>query len=416
MKNNLSNQINDLSASFLIARKSITRGGKSTLFLLILVLSLSFFEMMVITGIISGVYQEMINSAKNLLSSDIIISPRTQPQIKEFIDEQTKVRAQIETIPGVVATARHYITAGAVSFDKGKNGKFKTVSGLVVGIDPEEEKRVLTTTSRLLIDGKSLDAADTDQVLIGSAMAGGYKAKTSDDLGGVKIGDKVRLAYSNGVAKVYTVKGIYDDTMRSGQIFITANEAESVFSVYDSASQIMVKTDSISRSDDLYVAKIKSMFPELKVQDYNIFLGQLTDFLAAINMISVILSVISILVAAIVIFVIIYVNALNKRRQIGILKAIGIKQSIIINAYIMQSLFYTFSGVIIGLTLVFGIAVPFLEAHPLVLVANLANLTLYYTPVKIAVAISSFFVAGYLAGRIPAWMVAKQDIIKAIWG
>ncbi len=84
------------------------------------------------------------------------------------------------------------------------------------------------------------------------------------------------------------------------------------------------------------------MFPELKVQDYNIFLGQLTDFLAAINMISVILSVISILVAAIVIFVIIYVNALNKRRQIGILKAIGIKQSIIINAYIMQSLFLHF--------------------------------------------------------------------------
>jgi ABC-type transport system, involved in lipoprotein release, permease component len=133
-------------------------------------------------------------------------------------------------------------------------------------------------------------------------------------------------------------------------------------------------------------------------------------------MISVILSVISILVAAIVIFVIIYVNALNKRRQIGILKAIGIKQSIIINAYIMQSLFYTFFGVIIGLALVFCITVPFLKAHPLVLVANLANLTLYYTPVKIAVAISSFFVAGYLAGRIPAWMVAKQDIIKAIWG
>jgi ABC-type antimicrobial peptide transport system permease subunit len=50
------------------------------------------------------------------------------------------------------------------------------------------------------------------------------------------------------------------------------------------------------------------------------------------------------------------------------------------------------------------------------LVANLANLTLYYTPAKIAVAISSFFIAGYLAGRIPAWMVAKQDIIKAIWG
>jgi len=51
--------------------------------------------------------------------------------------------------------------------------------------------------------------------------------------------------------------------------------------------------------------------------------------LTAVNLISTILSIISILVAAIVIFVIIYVNAINKRRQIGILKAIGIKQKLL---------------------------------------------------------------------------------------
>jgi len=137
----------------------------------------------------------------------------------------------------------------------------------------------------------------------------------------------------------YTVKGIYDDAIRLSQVFITAKEAESILSVYNNASQILVKTDSNADTVGIYTAKIQSMFPHLKVRDYNVFLGSMAAMLTAVNLISTILSVISILVAAIVIFVIIYVNALNKKRQIGILKAIGIKQKIIINAYIIQALF-----------------------------------------------------------------------------
>jgi putative ABC transport system permease protein len=408
--------MNDLQTSFFIARKSITRGSKSTLVLLISVLALSFMEMMFISGVISGMHYSAIESAKKYLSSDLIIGPQEEPQSKEYIADQAKVRAQVETIPGVVATARHYLAAGSLAFDKERNGKFKTVSGAVVGIDPENEKRVLVVASQLIVAGKSLDSADTDQILIGSAAAGGYAAKAADDLGGVKVGDKVQLTYSNGTMRKYTVKGIYDDTMRSSQIFITAKEAESVLSVYDNASQIVVKTDPKVNSSAGYISKIKSIFPHLKVQSYDAYLGSLTSMLEAMNFISLILSVISVLVAAITIFVLIYVNAINKRQQIGILKAIGIKQKIIIDAYIIQAIFYTICGVAIGSWLVFGLLQPMLIIHPVPLVVNMVNLVLVYSSTKIIVSISAFFIAGYLAGRIPAWMVARQDILKAIWG
>jgi len=133
--------MSDLQTSFFIARKLITRGSKSTVILLILVLCLSFYEMMIVTGIISGMYDETINSAKNYLSADVIIGPQEIPEQKQFISEQNKVRAQIETIPGVIATARHYAIAGSLSFDKENNGKFKTVAGIITGIDPENEGR-----------------------------------------------------------------------------------------------------------------------------------------------------------------------------------------------------------------------------------------------------------------------------------
>jgi len=61
--------------------------------------------------------------------------------------------------------------------------------------------------------------------------------------------------------------------MRLSQVFITAKEAESVLSTYNSASQILVKTDLSNTPLEAYTARIQAMFPNLKVQDYNILLG-----------------------------------------------------------------------------------------------------------------------------------------------
>ena len=158
------------------------------------------------------------------------------------------------------------------------------------------------------------------------------------------------------------------------------------------------------------------MAPELKVQNYNDLLGSFASFLKALDLVQLIVSAISVVVAAITIFVLIYVNAINKRRQIGILKAIGIKKSIIVNAYIFQSIFYTVCGIGIGCFLVFGLLQPLLTAHPIPLIVGLMNLVLIYSPLRVGLSIVSFIAAGYLAGRIPANLVARQDILKAIWG
>jgi putative ABC transport system permease protein len=216
--------------------------------------------------------------------------------------------------------------------------------------------------------------------------------------------------------KTYTVKGIYNDIMGIFETFISAKEAESVLSTYNNASQILVKTDSNYDTAEHFQSKIKSMYPSLKINNYNELIASFASFLQALDLISVVVGVISVIVAMITLFVLIYVNALNKRRQIGILKAIGIKQSIIINAYIMQSLFYTLCGVTLGSLLVFCVLQPLLIAHPIPLIEGLMNLIVVYSPLVIIISVMSFLIAGYLAGRIPAWLVAKQDILQAIWG
>ncbi len=404
--------MNDFKTASFIAYKSILKGNKSTHALLIFVLSLSFLNMMFISGILSGLENTFTKVIIDVWSSHIIIAPEQEPQQKQFIQNQNEVRSQIETIPGVIATARHYQLAGSVSFDKEKNGVSKSISGAILGIDPSQEKGVLTLDS-FMLEGEYLSDQDTDQILLSSALAGGYGLPAPNDLGGVKVGDKVQLTFSNGIIRTYNVKGIYDDSIGIFFTYITAREAESVLSTYNNASQILVKTD-LSRKPIAYFEKnIKQLFPKLSVQNYTVILGTAGAFINALNLISFIVGAISVIVAAITIFVLIYVNATNKRRQIGILKAIGIKQNIIIVSYVLQSIFYSICGVIIGAILVFGILTPLLAKYPINI--TFADLSLMFTPSVIIIGVVSLLVAGLVAGYIPARIVVKQEILKSIW-
>lgn len=403
----------DIKTAFFIAYKSVLKGNKSTVALLIFILSLSFLNMMFISGILNGMGELFYKAIIDTYASNIAIGPQEKPQLKQYIINQNEVQAEIDSIPGVIATTRRYNLAGAIAFDKDKNGQFKTASGTIIGIDPEKEAKVLTL-KKLVIAGYYLLPTDTDQIVLSSAIAGGYDMPAPSDLGGAKVGDKVQVTYSNGVMRTYTIKGIYNDSIGIFQSFITAREAESVLNTYNSASQILVKTDLQTKPLFDYKRKIQELQPKLKVQTYFDLLGSFKSFLDSFGLISAIVSTISILVAAITIFVIIYVNAINKRKQIGILKAIGIKQRIIVFSYILQSLFYSFCGIVIGAIIVFFVLTPLLDKYPIDV--SFGYLSLVHNQTTVIWGVISMLLTGIVAGYLPARLVTKQEILQAIWG
>jgi ABC-type lipoprotein release transport system permease subunit len=405
----------DFKTALFISYKSIRKGNQSMMLLIICILSLSFLNMSFISGVLAGISQSEVQVLKGYISSDVVISPQEKPRLKQYIPEVRDIRNQVQTIPGVIATAKHYVTSGLLSFDKDKSGQVKSISGSIIGIEPSEENRVMNY-KKLLFAGEFLSDDDTDQIVLSSALAGGYAALAPSDLGGVRVGDRVQLTYANGILRTYTVKGIYDDTVGIFQTFVTVKEAESVLGVADSASQIFVKTNSEYRSVKEYQSRIQALVPNLKVQDYHSIIASFISFLKALDLISLTVSVISVLVAAVTTFVLIYINALSKMRQIGILKAIGIKQGIIISSYIFQSLFYTFWSIAIGSALIFGIIRPLLQMYPIPLIERLMDMVLVYTPGGILVSIVVFSIAGFFAGLIPAFLVARKDILDTIWG
>lgn len=405
-----------LKVAFFLAFKSIVRGHRFTIALIISILALSFVNLVFITGILNGLTAAIQKQVINNFTSNIVIEPQEEPVKKDFIIHQEDLQRQIEQIPGVITTSRHYKMYGTIAYDKDKNGKLKSVSVEIIGIDPEQEKQI-TNVSQNMLDGQYLEGLGTGDIILGSELAGGYGGiQQETSLGGVKVGEKVRVTFSNGVTRTFKVKGIHK--VNFGFVdrlaFITSKEAESVLSVYNNASQILVKVDTNGQTENAYINQIQTIVPNLIVKKWTDLMGEFFNFTSALDMITYVVSAIGLSVATITIFILIYVNAVNKRRQIGILKAIGIRQNIIIYSYIFQALFYTFSGVIIGVVLISYVLVPFFIKHPLRLPIGDASLS--FETIRIIYSILSLLAAGLVGGFVPSWRVSRENILKAIWG
>lgn len=113
-------------------------------------------------------------------------------------------------------------------------------------------------------------------------------------------------------------------------------------------------------------------------------------------------------------FIVIYINVINKRRQVGILRAIGIRRDVIIGSYLTQAIFYAVVGIVLG-GLIFGYGIqPYFELHPLDL--PLGEISLAVETSTVNKAVLGLLTAAVLAGLIPVLHITRQGIIQAIWG
>lgn len=398
-----------------LAYKSISRGNRGTIVLMIFILSLAFINLIFISGILNGIIATIDRQIKTNLVSNLVIEPQEEPVKKDFIVNAQELKEEIERMPGVAKAATRYGLSGSVSYDKEKNGKFKFSSAEILGINPEEENS-MSGVREGIIAGRYLEGLGNGDILLGADLAGGYSEFVeAQTLGGPKVGDKVKVAFSNGLERDYTVRGIFrvDFGFADRRAIITQKEAESVLSVYDNASQILVKVQNEAEEDRLQ-GEIQKIAPNLRVKKWTEYRGALGGISRSFDMITLIISAIGLAVAAITIFILIYVNVVHKRRQIGILKAIGINQSIVIYSYIFQALFYATSGIVIGTLLTFFFLVPYFLKHPMQF--SLGDTSLALSGKTVVSAIAGLLAAALVAGFVPSWRGAKENILKAIWG
>ena len=133
----------NLKLALFLALKSIIKGNHWALVLIILVMSLSFTNLIVTPSILSGVTNTLDQQQVDTLLANIIIDPQSD---EYYLDHASQIERKVEQIPGVVGVSSHLNSSAFIEYqwrekesseDKGKSGTWS-----IVGIDPSQEVNV----------------------------------------------------------------------------------------------------------------------------------------------------------------------------------------------------------------------------------------------------------------------------------
>ncbi len=392
--------------SIFLAYKSITKGNKGTLFLTVFIMSLIFINLVFIGSIFLGLSETINNQIIDTLYGNIVIEPKKD---EKYISDIYYLKQKINSVPGVTGISAQYVIGGAFSY------KDKIGSWTVRSINPDDESTV-TTIHNFMIEGEYLSSLDTDEIIIGKEIAGGYGGDLEHlSLGGVRSGETIEVLFNNGVKRSYRIKGIFDvNFIQSNTMaLISQQEMESVFGMKDKATQILIKTKDRG-NEEKYIRQFLDLGIKENIKPWPVYAGIVKNIITSFDLIAMLISAIGLFVASVTIFIVVYMNTTSKRRQIGILRAVGIKESIIIQSYIFQAIFIVICGIIIGLLVIFLFIKPFFVAHPIRF--PVGDVSLFIIPEKVLINSISLVVTALTAGFIPSWIAVRETIIDAIWG
>jgi len=420
-RDSFKNFVTALKVGWFLAIRQLKRSSYATTGLIIFVMMLTFLNLVVVRGVLVGLIQGSEEVYKTAYAGDIIISVLPK---KSYIEDSPTVIEQIKNLPWIKSYSARYIIGGKVEAGYKERVRVtdapNSAGGSITGINPINEENTTGVASKI-IEGRFLTSSDTDSIVLGADLLKKYVPVESPGfslLENVEVGDKVRITV-NGNIKEMTIIGIIrskagevdsrvfmlDTTLRSFIGRTDYNVDEIAIALKPGVDSIMVKnTLKAGRAGE--VARVQTAEEALP--------KFLLDIKATFALLGNVVGSIGLVVASITIFIVIFVNAITRRKFIGILKGIGINAVAIEFAYVLQSVFYASIGIAAGLAVLYGVLVPYVDANPIkfpfsdgILVAELGS-TLFRA--------GMLMIATLIAGYIPARIVVKQNTLDAILG
>ncbi len=415
-----SGRLQSVKIGIFLAYRDLKKANKWTTALIVTVMILTFLNLVVLNGILVGLIQGAIEGVKERMAGDVIVSTLSD---KKVISQSQEMITFLDTLKEVTAYSPRYTEAGKLTANYSRvtneNDHIEKAGGTVYGIDLEKELK-MTGISKYMVEGSFLEKTDVDKIVVGSNLLAKYLDIKSPDLlvlRDVETGSKVKLMIG-GVTREFTIKGVLRSKVDFDQgVFMLDSELKKMTGRTDNnVNSIAIRlAPGVAPEKVRDILKAQGFSDRALIQTFDEGMPKfLTDMRDTFALLGNFIGSIGIAVAGITIFIIIFVNAITRRKYIGIMKGIGVRASTIEISYIIQSLFYAIAGVVLGSLFVFLFLQPFFVAHPINF--PFSDGILVATPFGTFMRAIVLLVATIIAGYIPARIVVKQNTLDAILG
>ena len=393
---------NNLWREFLLGwrlmRQYIVRGRKWTLALTTLLVAVAFINLAFASSLLTGITHAIEHQVKSLMVGEIYLDAKEPGKFIANADEKV---AAIKRIDGVrMADKVLSFDTLLVSGDAYTRAAVNVVDPKTFGETLDVEKHIESGTF----------LKNDDEIVLGSRLL----VRTALD--GAEVGDTISMKINGKDIKVKVggisnTKYIYADDA----VYISRALWQKISGEANSTAATMIIVRAANGKDNEVKKALENLkYPDVRIHDWRDAASYMDTISGSFISLDAIMLLVGIIIAAVTIFIVIYVDIINKRRQIGIQRAIGVKPRVIVFSYILLSLFYAVCGVAAGLAIFFGGLVPFFLAHPFRL--PIADVTLYVSPPQLVLRAEIVLVVAIISGAIPAIMASRMKMLDAILG
>lgn len=308
----------------------------------------------------AGLHEKMIEDTVRVNAGHASISGRGYLEnrtLEEFVILDEGLERALDSTPGVAGWAPRLNGFGLLSNDSATRGV------AVIGVDPAREPSVTTLAGRLR-EGSFLRPGARREIVLGSRLASNLSARIGDEILLYSMAYSLETAYD--LFRVTGILKLPDAGLDRSLSIISLADAQDFFVYGDRVSEVAI----LAREADETPAIVRRLERELdgrsrvEVHTWQERMPELVQFIFLDDAGMYILLVILVIVVAFGIFNTILMAVLERKREFGVLLALGLRPRSVFHIVYLES--FLLAGVGLALGLAVGIPlVLYFQAHPI---------------------------------------------------
>jgi lipoprotein-releasing system permease protein len=381
--------------SWLLAKRDILEEKRISL-IVVAMLSFSFLNLVFFPSFISGLSNLFTDNIVETQTGEVII----EAEQGRFANADAIVK-KVESLNAVHDVEKR------LTFTAQYTHKSTTISIPTIGTDHLSP----SVYQQRLVSGQLLNTDDSNEILLGKSVA--KEEDISGEKGlGVREGRIIQAAYNNTARqlKVVGVIGQPGPSPLSQQAFVSYSTAADILDAHDEATSIKILLNS-DTTPEQFKKQLQQLNTPGEIRTWREVSDLGSNIEGTFSIVTFVVSTVGLIIAITSVGVVIFINSSKRRREMGIIRSIGVESSQVLQIFVLEALIFGVLGVIVGSAIMLGIH-NYLQANPIQ--APIGTLSTDLTASLLITRSIWMLAAALVAGFIPAYLVSKQSIIDAI--
>ncbi|MGO1371022.1 MAG: ABC transporter permease [Senegalia sp. (in: firmicutes)] len=346
-----------------------------------------------IGSLIQGLQRDLVDTTIGTSSQITIKSESNDTQITDYKEKLKTIKNTDDRINNISVSA----DGPALTTDDDEN-----YSLLIRGLNIDNADNIYDIKDRIY-EGKKPQSEG--EALIGKSL--------KEDLN-LSLGDNINIVTNSGKTKDMKISGFFDlgvASINDSWMITTVETSQNLFDYDNSVTSIEMQVDEVFEAD-VIASKIEDNLKGVNITNWKAQNEQLLSGLNGQSVSSIMIQVFVMISVVLGIASVLAITVLQKSKQLGILKAMGIKDKTASLIFLFEGLILGVMGAILGVAL--GLLISFAFTKFALNPDGSPVIALYIDPVFITVSTFIAIAAALLASFIPARRSSKLSPIEVI--